>query len=121
MPLDSELSQRLERRRVRADDATDVAEVKVEAERSFEAPIDQELRSKLLQQSANLSRPKASPGPAKAPEAQYEARIDEELAKKIKKRQTDLEQMQGRGDLNKAETRPAAEFSAHIDPQPPSK
>ena len=27
---------------------------------------------------------------------------EEELAKKIKKRQTDLEQMQGRGDVNKA-------------------
>ncbi|CAE7255039.1 unnamed protein product [Symbiodinium sp. CCMP2456] len=118
MPLDSELSQRLERRRVRADDGTDVAEVKVEAERSFEAPIDQELRSKLRQQSANLSRPKASAGPEKATEAQYEARIDEELAKKIKKRQTDLEQMEGRGEANKAAaTRPAAEFGSHIDPQ----
>ncbi|CAK9054026.1 unnamed protein product [Durusdinium trenchii] len=118
MPLDRELSQRLERRRGRADaDATSPAEPAVDRER-YEAHIDQELKSKLRQQSELIMRQTNSgmSDSCKRP-TRYEAHIDQELAKKLQKRQTELQlEGEGRPRSTKVEgLRGNSTFEAHID------
>lgn len=119
MPLDRELSQRLEKRRDRTD-ADPVSPEPVAVDRAYEAHIDQELKSKLRLQSELISRAKTgSTGeselkrPAKA-DTHY-ARIDQELAKKLQKRQSELQELEAMGEAKAEIFRSGAAFEAHID------
>ena len=117
MPLDRELSQRLEKRRDRTD-ADPVSPEPVVVDREYEAHIDQELKSKLRQQSELLSRTKTDESEVKRPQKAetHSARIDQELAKKLQKRQSELQELEATGTHAKAENlRGGASFEAHID------
>eukprot|EP00435_Cladocopium_sp_Y103_P038234 s107_g10.t1 len=119
MPLDRELSQRLEKRRDRTD-ADPVSPEPVAVDRAYEAHIDQELKSKLRLQSELISRAKTeatgeSELKRSAKADTHYARIDQELAKKLQKRQSELQELEATGEAKAEIFRSSAAFEAHID------
>lgn len=119
MPLDRELSQRLEKRRDRTD-ADPVSPEPVAVDRAYEAHIDQELKSKLRLQSELISRAKTgatgeSELKRSAKADTHYARIDQELAKKLQKRQSDLQELEATGEAKAEIFRSGAAFETHID------
>mmetsp|Transcript_74098 Transcript_74098/g.90963 ORF Transcript_74098/g.90963 Transcript_74098/m.90963 type:complete len:239 (+) Transcript_74098:44-760(+) len=119
MPLDHELSQRLEKRRDRTH-ADSVSPEMLAVDRAYEAHIDQELKNKLRQQSELILRDNAGTIATELKRlektATQSARIDQELAKKLQKRQSDLRELEATGGQAKAEDfRTGASFEAHID------
>ncbi|CAJ1386881.1 unnamed protein product [Effrenium voratum] len=113
MPLDSELSKRLEQRRGKADetDGPEGANVEPVRSRAFEARIDGELRSKLQTRSGGQA--------VKEPErtGDYKAPIDQELAQKLQKRQSQLETAKANDKLEDPGPKPGSNFESHIDKQ----